>query len=71
MRFLGTGSLSTGYHTPNLGGGPVRLTKDMLLVTQKHRAMDVRPKPEAYAKYVLIIIILAFSMRFLMPYHFG
>lgn len=66
--FLGTGSLSTGYHTPNLtggsggsgggGGGPVRLTKDMLLVTQKHRAMDVRPKPEAYAKYVLLSLCL-------------
>ncbi|KRT81696.1 hypothetical protein AMK59_5721, partial [Oryctes borbonicus] len=44
----GTGCMSTGYQTPNLGGN-VRLTKDMLLVTQKHRAMDVRPKPEAYA----------------------
>lgn len=43
--------MSTGYHTPNIGGGgSMRLTKDMLLVTQKHRAMDVRPKPEAYAK---------------------
>ncbi|KAK9737109.1 Axin beta-catenin binding motif [Popillia japonica] len=44
----GTGCMSTGYQTPNLGTN-VRLTKDMLLVTQKHRAMDVRPKPEAYA----------------------
>ncbi|GJQ72265.1 hypothetical protein Trydic_g3356 [Trypoxylus dichotomus] len=44
----GTGCMSTGYQTPNLGAN-VRLTKDMLLVTQKHRAMDVRPKPEAYA----------------------
>lgn len=41
--------MSTGYQTPNLGTN-VRLTKDMLLVTQKHRAMDVRPKPEAYAE---------------------
>ncbi|XP_022905117.1 axin isoform X2 [Onthophagus taurus] len=39
----GTGCMSTGYQTPNF-----RLTKDNLLVTQKHRAMDVRPKPEAY-----------------------
>lgn len=44
----GTGYLSAGYHTPNLGAP--RLTKDMLLVTQKHRAMDVRPKPEAFAE---------------------
>ncbi|XP_018561819.1 axin-1 [Anoplophora glabripennis] len=46
----GTGSVSTGYHTPNVGaGGPVRLTKDMLLISQKHRAVDVRPKSETFA----------------------
>lgn len=39
------GSVSGGNHTPNLE--PIRLTKDMLLVTQKRR-LDVRPKPEAY-----------------------
>lgn len=40
--------MSTGYHTPNMGG-PVRLTKDMLLATQRRRALDVRPKPETFA----------------------
>ncbi|KAK4874438.1 hypothetical protein RN001_013798 [Aquatica leii] len=44
----GTGCLSTGYHTPNMGA-PVRLTKDMLLATQRRRAFDVRPKPETFA----------------------
>ncbi|KAK5640910.1 hypothetical protein RI129_009457 [Pyrocoelia pectoralis] len=44
----GTGCLSTGYHTPNLGA-PVRLTKDMLLATQRRRALDSRPKPETFA----------------------
>ncbi|KAJ8949071.1 hypothetical protein NQ318_016973 [Aromia moschata] len=46
----GTGSVSTGYHTPNVGAsGPVRLTKDFLLLSQKHRAVDVRPKSETFA----------------------
>ncbi|CAH1376653.1 hypothetical protein MTP99_018056 [Tenebrio molitor] len=40
----GTTSVSTGYHTPT-----VRLTKDMLLRSQKHRALDIRPKSETYA----------------------
>ncbi|XP_025829569.1 axin-1 isoform X2 [Agrilus planipennis] len=44
----GTACMSTGYHTPNMGV-PVRLTKDILLVTQRRRALDVRPKPEAFA----------------------
>lgn len=42
----------------------MRLTKDMLLVTQKHRAMDVRPKPEAYAKYVYFRKHLASECHF-------
>ncbi|KYM98095.1 Axin-1 [Cyphomyrmex costatus] len=37
-------SHSTG-ETP----GELRLTKDMLMVTQQSRAMDLRPRPEAYA----------------------
>lgn len=41
--------MSTGYHTPNIGGS-VRLTKNILLATQTRRALDVRPKPEAYAE---------------------
>nr|CAI5845532.1 unnamed protein product [Callosobruchus analis] len=45
-----SGSLSTGYHTPNVGAGSsVRLTKELLLMSQKHRALDVRPKSEAFA----------------------
>ncbi|KAF5293498.1 hypothetical protein FQA39_LY02983 [Lamprigera yunnana] len=43
----GTGCLSTGYHTPNMGAP--RLTKDILLATQRRRAFDVRPKPETFA----------------------
>lgn len=49
--FSGTGSVSTGYHTPNVASGaPVRLTKDVLLMSQKHRAVDVRPKSETFAR---------------------
>ncbi|KAG5888939.1 hypothetical protein JTB14_012198 [Gonioctena quinquepunctata] len=46
----GNGSVSTGYHTPNVGAsGAVRLTRDSLLISQKHRAVEVRPKSEAVA----------------------
>ncbi|KAJ8978250.1 hypothetical protein NQ317_012606 [Molorchus minor] len=46
----GTGSVSTGYHTPNLGASTSgRLTKDLLLLSQKHRAVDVKPKTETFA----------------------
>lgn len=44
-----TGSMSTGYQTPTVIG-PARLTKDLLLMSQKHRAIDVRPKSEAFAR---------------------
>ncbi|CAH1959892.1 unnamed protein product [Acanthoscelides obtectus] len=45
-----SGSLSTGYHTPNVGAGSsTRLTKELLLMSQKHRALDVRPKSETFA----------------------
>lgn len=30
---------------------PLPLTRDMLMVTQKRRAAELRPKPEAYAGY--------------------
>lgn len=33
--------------------GEFKLTKDILIKTQQSRAMDLRPKPEAYAGYVL------------------
>ncbi|KAL3273078.1 hypothetical protein HHI36_014533 [Cryptolaemus montrouzieri] len=39
---------STGYHTPNLTQ-PLKLTKDLLLLSQQHRAADLRPQSEAYA----------------------
>lgn len=54
--YVGTGCLSTGYHTPTVGV-PIRLTKDTLLQTQKHRAMDVGPKPEVYAGYVFPLLL--------------
>lgn len=41
--------MNTGYHTPNYGGGGVRLTKDFLLMSQKQRAIELRPKTEAFA----------------------
>lgn len=37
---------------PSLGGPPLRLTKDMLLATERRRATELKPKPEAYAGYV-------------------
>uniref|UniRef100_A0AAR5PLV3 Axin n=1 Tax=Dendroctonus ponderosae TaxID=77166 RepID=A0AAR5PLV3_DENPD len=43
-----SGSLSTGYHTPNIAASPVRLTKDILLWSQKRRAVD-RSKSETFA----------------------
>ncbi|CAH0564301.1 unnamed protein product [Brassicogethes aeneus] len=45
-----SGTASVGYQTPNpAGSGAVRLTKDLLLMSQKHRAVELRPKSEAYA----------------------
>ncbi|KAK9883204.1 hypothetical protein WA026_001396 [Henosepilachna vigintioctopunctata] len=43
---------STGYHTPNLHQ-PLKLTKDLLLLSQQHRAVDLRPQTEAYASLFL------------------
>ncbi|XP_030757670.1 axin isoform X2 [Sitophilus oryzae] len=43
-----SGTMSTGYHTPNIGGPPVRLTKDVLLMSQSRRAVD-RSKSETFA----------------------
>lgn len=43
-----SGSLSTGYHTPNVGAPPVRLTKDLLLLSQNRRAID-RSRSETFA----------------------
>lgn len=37
---------------PSLAGPPLRLTKDMLLATERRRATELKPKPEAYAGYV-------------------
>lgn len=54
---VGTGCLSTGYHTPTVGV-PIRLTKDTLLQTQKYRSMDAGPKPEVYAGYVIFSLLL-------------
>ncbi|XP_076275789.1 protein axin isoform X1 [Rhynchophorus ferrugineus] len=41
------GIMSTGYHTPNISAQPVRLTKDVLLISQNRRAVD-RSKSEAF-----------------------
>lgn len=56
--------MSTGYHTPTTLSAPIRLTKDTLLQTQKHRAMDVCPKPEAFAGYVRLILFIDFFFFF-------
>lgn len=41
---------STHLENPEQGQGALPLTRDMLMATQKKRALDVRPKPEAYAR---------------------
>lgn len=66
---LGTGCTSTGYHTLALGT-PVRLTKDILLQTQKHRAMEVCPKTEAFAGYDSIFFIIVFFCNLLVELQF-
>lgn len=43
-----SGSVSAGYHTPNVAPPPVRLTKDILLLSQKRRSVD-RSKSETFA----------------------
>ncbi|XP_066139618.1 axin isoform X2 [Euwallacea fornicatus] len=43
-----SGSMSTGYHTPNVAPPPMRLTKDLLLISQKRRSGD-RSKSETFA----------------------
>lgn len=41
---------STSMPPPSLHGGPpLRLTKDMLMATERRRATELKPKPEAYA----------------------
>ncbi|XP_011860610.1 PREDICTED: axin-1-like isoform X1 [Vollenhovia emeryi] len=48
--YIGTGCVHM-HNAHSTGGTPgeLRLTKDMLMATQQSRAMDVRPRPEAYA----------------------
>ncbi|XP_050302242.1 axin-1 isoform X2 [Anthonomus grandis grandis] len=43
-----SGSLSTGHHTPNIASGAMRLTKDVLLLSQNRRAVDLT-KSETFA----------------------
>ena len=40
---------------PAIGQDVLPLTRDMLMATQKRRAFELRPKPEAYAGYVACI----------------
>ncbi|XP_043523346.1 axin isoform X1 [Frieseomelitta varia] len=42
-------SSHSASETPGELKGELRLTKDMLMATQQTRALDLRPKPEAYA----------------------
>ncbi|KAG8280444.1 Axin-1 [Homalodisca vitripennis] len=46
---IGGGMLATVHEDSELTETPLPLTRDMLLVTQKRRATELRPKPEAYA----------------------
>ncbi|KAE8747590.1 Axin [Frankliniella occidentalis] len=48
---LSTNPLSaSSMPPPSLHGGPpLRLTKDMLMATERRRATELKPKPEAYA----------------------
>lgn len=41
-----------GSKVPAIGHDVLPLTKDMLIATQKRRALELRPKPEAYAGFV-------------------
>lgn len=43
---------TTGCHTPNINQ-PLKLTKDLLLLSQQHRAAELRPQSEAYASLFL------------------
>jgi len=45
-----------GSKLPPVGHDILPLTKDTLMATQKRRAFEVRPKPEAYAGYVACIM---------------
>ncbi|XP_018310915.1 axin isoform X2 [Mycetomoellerius zeteki] len=48
--YIGTGCVHMhNSHSTGETPGELRLTKDMLMVTQQSRAMDLRPRPEAYA----------------------
>ncbi|KYN27270.1 PREDICTED: axin-1 isoform X2 [Trachymyrmex cornetzi] len=48
--YIGTGCVHMhNSHSTGETPGELRLTKDMLMVTQQIRALDVRPKPETYA----------------------
>ena len=51
-----TSSHSTAAGTPLESRTEFRLTKDVLRATQKTRALDIRPEPEAYAGYVYIFM---------------
>ncbi|XP_036151413.1 axin isoform X2 [Monomorium pharaonis] len=48
--YVATSCIHT-HNSHSTGGTPgeLRLTKDMLMATQQTRAMDLRPRPEAYA----------------------
>ncbi|XP_024886319.1 axin isoform X2 [Temnothorax curvispinosus] len=48
--YIGTGCVHM-HNSHSTGGTPgeLRLTKDVLMATQQSRAMDLRPRPEAYA----------------------
>ncbi|XP_011696978.1 PREDICTED: axin-2 isoform X2 [Wasmannia auropunctata] len=48
--YVGTGCIHM-HNSHSTGGTPgeLRLTKDMLMATQQSRAMDLRPRPEAFA----------------------
>ncbi|XP_044758635.1 axin isoform X2 [Coccinella septempunctata] len=48
----GTNAQSTGCPTPNINQ-PLKLTKDLLLMSQQHRAAELRPQSEAYASLFL------------------
>lgn len=66
------GMLATVHEDSELTGStseaPLPLTRDMLLVTQKRRATELRPKPEAYAG-VYLQAHMGKSPHH--PYHYG
>ncbi|KAJ9597773.1 hypothetical protein L9F63_011381 [Diploptera punctata] len=57
-----------GSKMPIAGSDALPLTRDMLIATQKRRAFEVRPKPEAYAGYMFLLHHAPYQFQPLNPH---